>query len=207
MMVSITVKFVEGTAKCLVKMTRRIDQLSSMHRLFVERFAGDPVDAMRYSGYNGSDLQCKIEGEKLLKLPLIQLAIEERDKYTTRTTAAIADRQERQAFWTSLMRNEDPYHKDKIDPITNAPVPPEPLSLQVRLKGSELLGKSETDFIEKVDMTTTHTISDIIMQSYKLPEAEDMSIEDIERMRLEAKRAAIPTTSKPVPETPFEDYI
>jgi len=171
-------------------MSSVLSKLSTKHRLFVERYHGDAADAMRYSGSNGSDAFCKAEGEKLLKMPLIQEAIADRDKYQKQTSNAIADRKERQAFWTSVMRNQDPHYIQKYDPITNAPLTPEPMPIAARLKGSELLGKSETDFVEKIDMSVVHSLSDIIMQSYNLPTGEeDLTIEEIEAAYWEGKKA------------------
>jgi hypothetical protein len=52
------------------------------------------------------------------------------------TSQAIATREERQSFWTAMMRGEEPGEpKD-------------------RLKASELLGRSQGDFIDRVDATT-----------------------------------------------------
>lgn len=173
-------------------MNKTLERLTPKLRLFVERYHGDAADAFRYSGSNGSDAFCKQEGEKLLQHPLIIEAIEERDKYQAQTSNAIADRKERQAFWTSLMRNQDPHYVPQINPITNAPVPREPLPLMARIKGSELLGKSETDFVEKVDMTMQHSLSDIIMQSHQIPSADDMSVEEIERIHMENRKLKKP---------------
>lgn len=167
-----------------------LTKLTTAHRLFVEKYDGtNPAEAFRYSGSNGTDAFCLYSANQLLKDPLIIKAIEEASKYTGKQNAAIASRDERKMFWSSLMRNEDPYHKDAINPLTNAPLPREPLPLAVRIKGSELLGKSETDFVEKIDMTVQHSLSDLIMDSLKAPQGEDdLSIEEIERLHLEAKQ-------------------
>lgn len=53
----------------------------------------------------------------------------------------IANRQERQEFWSKTFRNK------KVD-------------MRDRLRASELLGKSEADFVEKLAITTSESLSD-----------------------------------------------
>ena len=49
--------------------------------------------------------------------------------------------------------------------------------MNMRLKASELLGKAEGDFIDRVDFSGKVTISDVILKSYDI---DDKSLEDIE---------------------------
>ena len=68
----------------------------------------------------------------------IQDAIKARE--AQRLAPTIASRQERQEFWTSVLRNENEAMKD-------------------RLKAAELLGKSEGDFLERVEMDQTVSVN------------------------------------------------
>ncbi len=87
------------------------------------------------------------------------------------------------------MKNEDPYQKEEVDE-NNVPIrQPKNLPLPLRLKASELLGKSEADFVEKVDMNVQHSLSDLIMQSYQLESKEDIPIEAIEAEYYRVKKA------------------
>ena len=69
----------------------------------------------------------------MLENAVIRTALELLRQETT--NAAIATREERQSFWTSVIRDGDE-------------------DMRNRLKASELLGRSQTDFVERVDATT-----------------------------------------------------
>lgn len=149
-----------------------MQKLNDKHRLFIEAYDGNAEYAAQIAGIDPR------KANQLLTEPLIMDAIKERSRYLKTLNTAIATRQERQAFWTNLMRNEDPYRKDELD-ANNMPVKKDVnLSDALRIKASELLGKSEQDFVDKIDMTTTHTISDLVLASYKDPNS--MSIEELE---------------------------
>lgn len=154
-----------------------MQSLSKAHRAFVEAFDGDIVYAMRIAGYTGNDSYLQQRGNELLKTPLIQKAIEDRKKYVKGLKDAIATREERQLLWTQIMKNDDPYRKEELDE-NGVPIPEGNIPLPVRLKASELLGKSEADFVDKVDVNHNVTLSDIILKSYN--KDDDKSIEDIE---------------------------
>ena len=86
-------------------------------------------------------------GQRLLKnvevLHAINTAMNER-KITL-----IATREQRQEFWTSVMLDTDTAMKD-------------------RLKASELLGKSEGDFTDKVQANISGmTLADLVMEDYE----------------------------------------
>lgn len=70
-------------------------------------------------------------GQENLKKPEISEAIKK--ALEEKNNALIANRRERQAFWSEIMRDEDSRLAD-------------------RLKASELLGKSECDFSEKLQL-------------------------------------------------------
>jgi hypothetical protein len=155
----------------------QMQNLSKSHRKFVEAFDGDIVPAMRIAGYTGSDNYLKQKGETLLATPLIQKAIEDRRKYVAELKDIIATREERQVLWTQIMKNEDPYRKEELDD-NGVPIPEKNIPLPIRLKASELLGKSEADFVEKVDINHNVSLSDIILKSYD--NSSGKSVEEIE---------------------------
>jgi phage terminase small subunit len=102
--------------------------LTARQRAFVEAYAGNATDAARKAGYKGSDATLSVTGHYLLRNPKVREAIEKR---TSRDSAKrIATREERQEFWTRVMRDDKAEMRD-------------------RLKASELLGKSGADFIER----------------------------------------------------------
>ena len=83
-------------------------------------------------------------GQELLKKAEIQQAMQEI------TDNFIADRNERLKFWTQIMRDdtEDMKH---------------------RLKASELLGKAQSDFTEKIEANQNvkvNTLADLILEAY-----------------------------------------
>ena len=105
--------------------------LTKKQQKFIQAYSGNAADAARMAGY--SSRTAKAIGFELLTKPDIKEAIQEREK--ERTDSMIATREERQTFWTSVLR----------DPETE---------LRDRLRASELLGKSEGDFLERVlDLT------------------------------------------------------
>lgn len=170
-----------------------------MRRLFVEAYAGDTVEAMRIAGYIGDNAHLKAHGESILREPEIIAAINDRSKYETKTIRVIADRQERQTFWSKIMQNEDPYEKPVLK--DGIPEPSAPLPLQLRLKASEMLGKSEADFMDRLDVSGSLTVTDIITQAYEVPFAE---VEEVEYQKAEAKSITPPS---PSPKPQADDLI
>lgn len=109
--------------------------LTERQRKFCEAFAangGNGTDAARQAGYKSPE----VEAARMLKLAKVAAALEAMRRATT--NAAIATREERQAFWSSVMRG------------TLAGEDGEPPKFSDRLKASELLGKSQADFIDRV---------------------------------------------------------
>ena len=107
------------------------DGLRERQRRFCEAFVangGNATEAARSAGYKHPDPQ----GSEVLGSLRVQAAIERLRMEAT--SAAIMTRQERQAFWTLVARSKDEDMKD-------------------RLKASELLGKSQGDFINRTEIT------------------------------------------------------
>jgi len=106
-----------------------MNRLTEKQRRFCEAFAangGNATGAARDAGYAKPDP----EGARLLGNARIQAEIETMRKQ--KTDKAIASRQERQAFWTKIMRDSREEMKD-------------------RLKASEILGKSHGDFVNRIE--------------------------------------------------------
>lgn len=141
----------------------------SRKELFVEAFCGDPTEAARIAGYPNPEAR----GEALMNDPSVKDKLIYRTKLENTITKVRASRHERQEFWSSIMRNEDPYSSQTLDDGE----PPTPIPLNFRLKASELLGRSEADFVERIEMDVKHSLESIITQAYQIP---DSDIEEIE---------------------------
>lgn len=110
------------------------DKLTVKQQKFIDCYAGNATEAARLAGYKGNENTLRVIGQENLLKPAIAKAIEARQK--EEKTALIASREERQQTWTALMR-------DKRQDVKN------------RLKASELLGRSEGDFLDRHDHTSS----------------------------------------------------
>jgi hypothetical protein len=157
--------------------------MSKMRRMFAEAYVGDGVEACLMAGYKGSPQYLSQKANELLKDPLIQEAIKERSRYMASTKNAIMNREERQELWSNIAKNNDPYARAELDKFGN-PLPEDHkpnIPIQQRLKATEMLAKSEGDFVERLDINTNITLQQIIMDSYHIgKDDDDMSLEDIE---------------------------
>lgn len=104
---------------------------------FIEAYQGNAREAAEYAGYSAKTAHSA--GHKLLTKTKIRRAIQIRREEEASLT--IASRQERQRFWSEVMANPDE-------------------KMEHRLRAAELLGKSEADFSERVqvDGTIEHTL-------------------------------------------------
>ena len=106
--------------------------LTERERRFVEAFmgsaAGNATDAAKRAGYSAKS--ARFQGSRLATKRNIQDAIAERQK----ADPLVADRVERQQFWTAVQRNPDVPWKD-------------------RLRASELAGKAGGDFVDLHEIT------------------------------------------------------
>lgn len=163
-----------------------MENLNAKHRLFVEAYDGDALKACRIAGWQGGDAYLKAKGEELLTMPLIIEAIKDRSKYTAATKNAIMSRQERQALWSDIARNNDPFQKPVKDSngIEIEVLDPN-IPLATRLRASELLGKSEADFTENVQQNVNMSFDNLIQKSYQV----ERSIEEIEADYYKIKEA------------------
>lgn len=109
-------------------------KLSPSDEAFVAAYDGNAIGTLRRIGRQGTDVALKKAAERLMKRPEIAEAIKARELREARP--AIWDRRRRQEFWTAVASNEkeDTGH---------------------RLRASELLGKSEADFTDNVNLSGT----------------------------------------------------
>lgn len=114
------------------------DGLTERQRRFCEAYAangGNAMGAAKVAGYSKPQQQ----GIVVLESIRVAAALEELRKETT--NAAIATREERQSFWTSILRGQTPDGNGELPKFAD------------RLKASELLGRSQADFIERTEGT------------------------------------------------------
>ena len=118
-----------------------VAKLNAKRQAFVDAWEGNATAAALAAGY--SPKTAYSQGQRLSKIVEVQEAIKAREAQWLAPT--IATRQERQEFWTSVLRNEEEAMKN-------------------RLKAAELLGKSEGDFLERVEMDMTLSPAAILEQ-------------------------------------------
>jgi phage terminase small subunit len=105
-------------------------KLTGKQKKFVELYQGNGAEAARLAGYSGNeDVLKSIAAENLTKPYILQ---EIQNRQTKDLAPIIATRIKRQEFWSKIM-------DDRSEEMTN------------RLRASELLGKSECDFLTKIE--------------------------------------------------------
>lgn len=120
--------------------------LTPKQQRFVDAYDGNGTDAARKAGYKGNDVTLAAVASENLRKPQVAAAIRARE--SKRTAPHIATRTERQVFWTKVAN--DPTQKT-VD----------------RLRASELLGRSEADFTEKVEHRGGITLEQLVLASYE----------------------------------------
>ena len=120
--------------------------LTTKQRKFVNFYEGNATKAAILAGF--SKKTARSQGQRLLTKVDIIKALKKREE--RETGPLIANRQERQRFWTAVLRGKLPKAKVKVFD---------------RLKASELLGKSEADFTEKILHTGLDNLADRIKQA------------------------------------------
>lgn len=104
------------------------DDLTDKQQKFAAAYEGNAKAAAIAAGY--SEKSAEKLGRDLLQIPKVADAIRERQEKAIRPL--IATREDRQRFWTETMKDEGAKMPD-------------------RLKASELLGKSDGDFLDRVE--------------------------------------------------------
>lgn len=105
--------------------------LSVKQRRFVEAYDGNATAAAIAAGYSAKT--ARLQGHKNITKDNILEAIQSREN--KRLESTILTREERQAFWSDIIRNEDEKN------------------IMAKLKASELLAKSEGDFLDRHELT------------------------------------------------------
>ena len=100
-----------------------MSKLTEKQKRFVTAYNGNIKDAAKSSGLSYD--YCR----QIVTKPHIKFALENRSSSVEKRK--IATREQRQEFWTKTMREEEEPMRD-------------------RLRASELLGKSESDFTDKI---------------------------------------------------------
>lgn len=115
-------------------------------KLFIESYSGNATEAARAAGYDGSDAVLAQIGHENMRKPEIVSEIKNREKKIVSNT--IVTRVQRQEFWSSIMMDSS-------------------FDIYARIKASELLAKSDGDFIKKDDAKSTVTLEQLVLASYK----------------------------------------
>ena len=132
------------------------EDLTVKQQRFVDYYDGNGTQAAEKAGYSTP----RQEAARLLSNANIQTALKTRED--RRRKGHIADREERQAFWTKILRGEET--RPVIvgtDAEGNSIVEDIPMKMSERLKASELLARSEGDFTDKVALSGVDKDEDI----------------------------------------------
>lgn len=108
-------------------MKKKQRPLTPKQRKFIAFYCGNGIEAARKAGYQGNDATLGAVAYENLRKPQVAKAIKARGDIDIEPL--IATRTNRQKFWAKVMNNAK-------------------TSMRDRLKASELLGKSEADFID-----------------------------------------------------------
>ena len=123
-------------------------KLTGKQKKFGDFYDGNGTEACRQAGYKGSDNVLAQQARDNLSKPHIIAYIESRN---TEAKKIISTREDRQAFWSEVMGGKGG-GKDKDDKEKE-------VSMSDRLRASELLGKSEADFTDKIEAVVKATVS------------------------------------------------
>lgn len=113
---------------------------------FIAAYAGNGVKAAREAGYDGDDAILAAMAYENLRKPHIAQAIRERQDHEL--APLVATRAKRQAFWTKIIEDVG---ADMAD----------------RLRASELLGKSEADFKDKLEIIDKTNLAEKLAKAKK----------------------------------------
>jgi phage terminase small subunit len=116
-------------------------KLTTKQQRFVDAYDGNATQAARIAGYSGSEGTLRAIAAENLTKPNIISAIKSRQNKQMKPH--IMSREQRQAFWTEIAIDTEQPTSD-------------------RLRASELLGKSEADFVERRIVDTGDRLSQIV---------------------------------------------
>ncbi len=118
--------------------------LTTKQKAFVAAYDGNATEAARAAGYSGSDATLATAGYRLMRHAEVRAAINAREEGAL--APLVLTREERQELWSRMAMDE------KLD-------------ASVRLRASELLGKSQADFTERVEIKGELTLLELIRES------------------------------------------
>ena len=140
-------------------MSQNVTKFSQKVQVYIDVYAGDIKEAADKAG-----LTYQYARQVHLRADVIE-AIRNRQDTEIRP-ATVADRQERQVYWTAVMRGEATV--TVLVKVGEDMIPIEvPVSIKDRLRASELLGKSECDFSEKKVIDGSLSLEEIIAVSFE----------------------------------------
>ena len=114
-------------------------KLTHKQQLFVDYYEGNATEAAIKAGY--SKKSAPIIGHENLRKPNIIEALKAREHNSAVYTGHIQSRQERQLFWSDTIIDKN-------------------IDISARLKASELLGRSEADFIDTTRLDDVNKMSE-----------------------------------------------
>lgn len=119
--------------------------LTQRQKDFARLYDGNGVAAARAAGFRGDSATLASTAYRLLRNDEVRKAIEARDKDVS-VLPLIMSREERQELWSRIAADPE------ADP-------------SVRLKASELLGKSQADFTEKLEVKGELTLLELVQRA------------------------------------------
>jgi hypothetical protein len=153
----------------LLQVPARKRDLTTRQLRFVAFYDGNASEAARKAGYKGKPHTVDVIGYNNMQNPRIIEAIQKREE--KRNAKDIASREERQQFWTRILRGQELQEKllrGKNHKRRRVRVLP---SMNERLKASELLGRSECDFTDKNILEGALTLEDKLKKLRKIADS------------------------------------
>ncbi len=138
---------------------------------FIDAYEGNATEAARKAGYSKKTAEAM--GHENLRKPHIAEAIKKREE--KRGNKAIATREERQEFWTKALNGEIVEKVPVIKTVDGERVyvieeiPPK---MSDRLKASELLGRSEADFVDRHQVDFKGNLSEKLLAAERRAKEE-----------------------------------
>lgn len=119
-------------------------KLTLKEERFVAAYTGNGVEAARAAGYSGDNDTLAANASRLLTRDRVKAALAARS--TKELRPLVKNRLERQQWWSHVMADEA-------------------AALRDRIRASELLGRSEADFTEKLEVKGELTLELLVLAS------------------------------------------
>lgn len=128
-----------------------LERLNTREQKFVHVYDGNGQEAAKAAGYEGNKHVLAVQASRMLRKSEIRRAIALRTEADVERF--ILSREERQELWSRIALDESTETAD-------------------RLKALELLGKSQADFTEKLEVKGELTLAELVRESMgKKPDA------------------------------------